>query len=46
MKMEQNNKLKMAQTTLACLQEEDHAGAWKGIVGIEEAVCAVTVLSR
>lgn len=38
MKMEQNNKLKMAQTTLACLQEEDHAGAWKGIVGIEEAV--------
>lgn len=38
MKMDQNNKLKMAQATLACVQEEDNAAFWQGIVGIEEAV--------
>ena len=38
MKMDQNNKLKMAQATLACVQREDNAALWQGIVGIEEAV--------
>ncbi len=38
MKNHQNNKLKMAQATLACVHEEDNAALWQGIVGIEEAV--------
>ena len=38
MKMIQNNKLKMAQTTLGCLQHEDNAPLWAGIIGIVEAI--------
>ena len=35
MKNQQSNKLKMAQTTLGCVQHETNAPLWAGIVGIE-----------
>ncbi len=38
MKNQQSNKLKMAQTTLGCVQHETNAPLWAGIVGIEESV--------
>ena len=38
MKNSQNNKLKMAQATLGCIQHETNAPLWAGIVGIEETV--------
>ena len=40
MKNNQNNKLKMAQATLACVHEEVNAALWQGIVGIEDAVAS------
>ena len=38
MEMVQNNKLKMAQATRGCLQDENNAPLWAGIGGIEEGV--------
>ena len=38
MKNQQSNKLKMAQTTLGCVQHETNAPLWTGIVGLEESV--------
>lgn len=51
MKMSQNNKLKMAQATLGCVQHETNAPLWAGIVGIEESVelleeTIATILAR
>ena len=40
-KIQQNNKLKMAQATLGCLQGTNHASLWAGIIGIEDAVASV-----
>ncbi len=38
MKITQHNKLKMAQATLGCVQDETNAPLWAGIVGLEETV--------
>ena len=32
------NKLKMGQVTLGCLQDEDNAPLWAGVIAIEEGV--------
>ena len=39
--MTQNNKLKMTQATLGCLQNENNISRWTGVVGIVEAVASV-----
>ena len=41
MKMQQNNKLKMGQATLGCLQDDNNAPLWKGIAGLEEGVASL-----
>ena len=41
MKMQQHNKLKMGRATLGCLQDENNAPVWAGIVGIEEGVVSL-----
>lgn len=38
MTVNQSNKLTMAQATLGCVQHENNAPLWAGIVGIEESV--------
>lgn len=38
MNSNQNNKLKMAQATLGCVQRETNAPLWAGIVGIADSV--------
>src|SRR5438128_2117988 len=40
MKINQSNKLKMAQATLACMHHENNSPLWTGIGGIEEAVAS------
>jgi hypothetical protein len=41
MKIDQSNKLKMAQATRACMGDEHNASLWQGITGIEEAVASL-----
>jgi hypothetical protein len=41
MNIVQNNKLKMGQVTLACVNESGNKAFWQGIVGIVEAVADV-----
>src|SRR5947207_9074390 len=38
MKNQQSNKLTMAQATLGCVQHENNAPLWAGIVGIADSV--------